>query len=174
VVCARWLRIFFLGYQRVLDHSPISTIAMVGFLLQGAMLLWFGAIRRELTFKAGLDLYGSVALALVAYAAVLYPMFSYLDGHFFPASPAFGLGTVPCPTTIFTFGLLLWTSGRVPKAVLVVPTLWALMGGISAPLNYGILEDVGLLLSGVLGTGLLLWRDHRAARGLTEMHPRYA
>jgi hypothetical protein len=60
----------------------------------------------------------------------------------------------------------------VPKWVLVVPTLWAVMGGISAPVNYGIREDLGLLVAGVLGAGLLLWRDRHASRP-TSLQPRY-
>lgn len=175
-LAAFWLWIggvFFMGYQRILDQSPISTIAMVGFLLEGLLLVWFGVVRHKLTFKASLNVFGIVGGALIAYAALIYPVFSYMDGHIFPASPGFGLGTVPCPTTIFTLGILLWTSSRVPKLVLVVPTLWAIMGGISAPLNYGIYEDLGLLVAGALASGLLLWRDHRAARG-AKLQPRYA
>ena len=165
--------VFFVGYQRNLDHSPISTVATVAFLLQGAALLWFGVLRRDLTFSARSDVFGIVGGALVAYAAAIYPIFAYLDGHVFPTSPGFGLGTVPCPTTIFTFGLLLWTSSRVPKWLLVVPFLWAVLGGVSAPLNYGIYEDLGLLAAGVLGAGLLLWRDHQAAPQ-ARLQPRHA
>ena len=88
ILAAFWLWIggvFFMGYQRVLDHSPISTVAMVGFLLQGCFLVWFGLVRRELTFKASLNVFGIVGGALIAYAALIYPLFSYLDGHIFPA-----------------------------------------------------------------------------------------
>ena len=176
ILAAFWLWIggvFFMGYQRVLDHSPLSTIAMIGFLIQGVVLVWFGVVRRELTFKASADFFGIIGGALIAYAGLVYPILSYLDGHVFPASPGFGLGTVPCPTTIFTFGLLLWTSSRVPKSVLVVPTLWAVLSGISAPVNYGIYEDVGLFIAGILGTGLLLWRDHQAGRR-ASLQPGYA
>jgi len=176
VLAAFWLWIggvFFMSYQRLIDQSPISTIATVAFLIQGVLFLWFGVVQRGLTFKPGLDVFGVTGGALLAYAGLIYPLFSYLGGHIFPASPGFGLGTVPCPTTIFTFGLLLWTSTRVPKWVLVVPTLWALMGGISAPLNYGIYEDLGLLVAGVLGTGLLLWRDRHVSRS-ASLQPRYA
>ncbi len=176
ILAAFWLWIggvFFMSYQRVLDHSPISTIATIGFLIQGVLFVWFGLVRRELTFKPNLDLFGVIGGTLIAYAGLIYPLFSYLDGHIFPASPGFGLGTVPCPTTIFTFGLLLWTSSRVPKSVLIIPTLWAVLGGISAPVNYGVYEDLGLLAAGVLGTGLLVWRD-RHASGAAKLQPRYA
>jgi hypothetical protein len=176
ILAAFWLwvgGVFFLGYQRVLDTSPISTVATVAFILQGLLWLWFGVVRRRLSFGASLTGYGIVGAALIAYAAVIYPTLSYLTGHVFPASPGFGLGTVPCPTTIFTFGLLLWTtSAAVPKRLLVVPFLWSLMG-LSAPINYGIYEDVGLVVAGVLGVGLLWWRDRQAAQP-ARLKPRFA
>jgi hypothetical protein len=59
---------------------------------------------------------------------------------------------------IFTFGLLLLTNATVPKSLLVIPFLWSLLG-VSASYQLGIREDMGLLLAGVLGVGLLLWRD---------------
>jgi Family of unknown function (DUF6064) len=132
ILAAQWLWIggvFFLGYQRVLDASPVSTIATLGFLIEGVLWMWFGVARRDLTFMAWSSPRGIAGAVLIAYAALAYPILSYLDGHVFPAIPGFGLGTVPCPTTIFTFGLLLWTSRRVPRWLLVVPTVWALMGG---------------------------------------------
>jgi hypothetical protein len=73
-------------------------------------------------------------------------------------------GVAPCPTVIFTFGLLLLTSTRIPKYLLLVPLAWSITSGISAPLNFGIYEDFGLVAAGVIGTGLLIWRDRRTGR----------
>jgi hypothetical protein len=86
----------------------------------------------------------------------LYPIIGGLLGHGYPRSPSFGVA--PCPTTIFTFGLLLWTSVRVPIYVLAIPLLWSLIG-FSAALWLGIREDIGLPIAGVLSTALLVWRD---------------
>ncbi len=63
----------------------------------------------------------------------------------------------------FTFGVLLLTASRMPKYLLIVPFAWAVTSGISAPLNFGIYEDFGLVAAGVVGTALLIWRDRRAA-----------
>jgi hypothetical protein len=38
-------------------------------------------------------------------------------------------GVTPCPVTLFTFGVLLLSTVRVPRRILVVPVLWALIGG---------------------------------------------
>jgi hypothetical protein len=87
---------------------------------------------------------------------VVYPVIGTLLGHAYPQSPVFGVA--PCPTTIFTFGLLLWTTAKVPKYVLVIPLLWSLLG-VTAAFTLGIREDTGLLVAGVVGTILLIWCD---------------
>jgi Family of unknown function (DUF6064) len=106
---------------------------------------------------------------LMIYAMLIYPLIGTLLGHGYPRSPSFGVA--PCPTTIFTFGLLLWTNARVPKIVLIIPFLWALLG-FSAALSLGVREDLGLLLAGVLSVAMLLWRDRTIAH--TGKRERYA
>jgi hypothetical protein len=113
-------------------------------------------LRHGLSFRARGDLYGLVGGLFIAYAMVLYPLLGLALGHHYPQSPVFGVA--PCPITIFTFGLLLWTDARVPRYVPVIPLLWSPLG-VMAALSLGIREDVGLLVAGLLGTALLLWRD---------------
>ena len=70
---------------------------------------------------------------------------------------------MPCPTTIFTFGLLLWTDRKVPKYLLVIPMIWAGIG-FSAAIQWGVLEDVMLLLAGFIATAMLVYRDKTQER----------
>jgi hypothetical protein len=93
---------------------------------------------------------------------IVYPILGMLLGHGYPRSPSFGVA--PCPTTIFTFGLLLLTNAKVPKSLMVIPFLWSLLG-ISASYQLGIHEDIGLLVASVLSVGLLFWRDRTALHG---------
>jgi hypothetical protein len=93
---------------------------------------------------------------MIVYAMIIYPILGTLLGHGYPRSPSFGVA--PCPTTIFTFGLLLLTSARVPKSLLVIPFLWSLLG-FTAAFLLGVPEDIGLLVAGFLGVALLFWRD---------------
>jgi hypothetical protein len=79
----------------------------------------------------------------------------YFLGHVYPHSPTFG---APCPTVIFTFGLLLWTDKKLPKYLLGIPLLWSLLG-ISAAVQWGVLEDVMLLISGLAATAMIVYRD---------------
>jgi hypothetical protein len=80
----------------------------------------------------------------------VYPAISYALGHRYPAAPTFGL---PCPTTIFTLGLLVWAGTALPRRVLIVPLLWALVG-TSAALSLGMVEDFGLLVSAI---AVMIW-----------------
>ncbi|MCX6132165.1 MAG: DUF6064 family protein [Ignavibacteriales bacterium] len=127
--------------------------------IQGSLFLVFGALYRRLSFHFRPNVYGFTGALLLLYAMILYPLLGYLFGHVYPKAPTFGL---PCPTTIFTFGLLLWTDLKVPKNVLIIPFLWSLIG-FSAALKLGILEDTGLLIAGIVGTALLVHRDRTSS-----------
>jgi hypothetical protein len=124
-------------------------------IIQGIVFLVFGVIKHRLSFSYKQNTYGITGAILILYAMVLYPLLGYALGHVYPRTPTFGL---PCPTTIFTFGLLLWTDLKVPKSVLIIPFLWSLIG-FSAALKLGILEDTGLLIAGIAGTALIVMRD---------------
>jgi hypothetical protein len=104
-------------------------------------------VKRRLHFSIENDTRGWLASALIAFALLLYPALGWLAGHRYPAIPTFGL---PCPTTIFTIGVLLHARGEVPRSVFVVPILWSLVGS-SAAFVLGVYQDLGLLVAGVAG-----------------------
>ena len=68
-------------------------------------------------------------------------------------------------TTIFTFGILLWTRSKLPKILLGIPLLWSTIG-FSGAVSLGIREDIGLLVAGVAGTTMIVIRDK--PRGTVE------
>ena len=148
--------------------SSINPAAYVFALLnvvQGIVFLVFGVFRPRLSFGFRADIYGIVGAIFVLYAMIVYPALGYSLGHAYPKAPTFGL---PCPTTIFTFGLLLWTDMKLPRTVLVIPFVWSIIG-FSAALTLGIREDIGLLVAGIVGTGLILFRDARAQKSETGL-----
>jgi hypothetical protein len=89
---------------------------------------------------------------------VIYPILGYFLGHGYPKSPGFGVA--PCPTTIFTFGLLLWTDKKVAKYILLIPFIWSIIG-FSAVIAFGMREDTGLLITALLGTILIIFKDRK-------------
>jgi hypothetical protein len=109
-----------------------------------------------------------VGTLLIAFALVGYPAIAYVLGQQYPAVPTFGL---PCPTVIFTLGLLTWCVRPVPRSVLVIPAAWALLG-MSAALDFGVWEDLGLLPAAILALGFMLWpRTRRTPVGPKSDRP---
>jgi hypothetical protein len=127
------------------------------FIIQSGLIFYTAVIKNTLSFCFKVDKYSVWGIILLSYALVIYPVLGHLLGHAYPQSPTFGL---PCPTTIFTFGLLLWTDKPVSKYLLIIPFIWSLFG-FSAALNLGILEDTGLLISGITVVLLLIIRDRK-------------
>ncbi len=133
------------------------------FIFQGLLFLFAGGMGSMLSFKFQPNSYGIVGSLLILYALLIYPVLGYFFGHAYPKNPTFGL---PCPTTIFTLGLLLWTDKFVPKYVLAIPLIWSIIG-FGAALSLGVIEDYGLLIAGVLGFILIIVRD-RSGYPLSE------
>lgn len=167
VLASFWLwmgAVYHLAFFR--DINQAALLFGVLFLIQGIAFVGTGVIRSDLHFAVRSDLYGWIGGLFMAYAMALYPIIGALLGHGYPQAPMFGVA--PCPATIFTFGLLLWTTGRVPGWLLLIPTLWALIG-FTAALTLGILEDTGLLVAGLVGTSLLLYRNRHERPSLHKV-----
>jgi hypothetical protein len=122
--------------------------------IQGILFL-VGVFRPNISFGHLNSLNTAVAIILIVYAMAGYQIFGYFLGHIYPKF--FPVGLVPCPTAVFTFGLLLLTNKRVPRYYIIVPAIVA-AGGIMAACN-GIYEDIGLIISGLTGSYLLLRRS---------------
>lgn len=140
--------------------SFFSTInpAAYGFgalcIVQGLIFVYTGLVKSSLSFQFHPDLKGITGGFFILYALVIYPILGALLGHVYPTSPTFG---APCPTTIFTFGLLLWADKAIPKYVLGIPLLWSIIG-FTAALSLTIREDIGLLIAGSVGTLLIFFK----------------
>lgn len=125
------------------------------FILQGSLFMTLGVFQNKLSFKLRSDLFGIAGIFLILFALIVYPVLGYFLGHVYPSSPTFGL---PCPTTIFTFGLLLLSQKKCPFIILIIPFIWSVIG-FTAAFNFGILEDTGLIVSGIVASILLLFRN---------------
>lgn len=114
------------------------------FIIQSVVFIFVGVLSSRLSFRFRFDAHGLIGGALVTYAVVVYPIIGILLGHPYPAAPTFG---VPCPTTIFTFGLLIGAGVNVRFYMLVIPLLWSVMG-LWAAISLGMYEDLGLVIAG--------------------------
>jgi hypothetical protein len=110
--------------------------------LQGILLIWYGVFKHELTFKWRLNSYGIIGGLIILYSLIAYPVFGTLAGHQFPRVPVFGL--MPCPTAMFTAGILLLAEPGFPRSLLLIPFVTAMMGMIGA-LMFRLPEDFPVL-----------------------------
>lgn len=136
------------------EINRAASVFGVMFVAQGILFLFEGAVNERLNFSFERTSEGVLGAIFIAYALAVYPLAGYALGHIFPASPTFG---APCPTAIFTFGLLLWTNKKLPLYLLVIPVLWTFVAA-SAAIVFGVIEDFGLLAAGTIGTACIVRR----------------
>jgi len=145
-----WMAIAYhlLNFSRI---NPAAYAFAAFFLTQAVLFLWWAMSNRSLSLDFRADLRGAVAISMLTYAVVVYPLLSVSFGQSWPSTPTFG---VPCPTTIFTLGIL--TGARAPRTwiLAVVPLLWSLVGG-SAAFLLGVWQDLGLLATGLAATAVI-------------------
>lgn len=134
--------------------TPAAWLFGTAFLVQSALFLHEAWGQAPFGFRFGIEPRRLAGAAFIAYAAVVYPLIGPFFGHAWPQAPYFGVA--PCPTVIFTFGILLLADkDRVAPGLVLIPFAWSLVGG-SAALLLGVPEDYGLLIAGLLSTLLLL------------------
>jgi hypothetical protein len=159
-----WTGIVFLAiYYRQLNGAV--AVVFGGLLaLQGLLLLYAGVWKGTLRFDVDWRPSKLVGGVMIVYALLIYPILGVMTGHGYPASPLFGVA--PCPTTIFTFGIFLWSESKFPRYLLWIPLLWSLIG-VGAALGLGVYEDAAMPISGVVATIVLLLRE----RHVPTLHP---
>ncbi len=141
-----WIGIqFYLVYFKEL--MPAYQVFGVLFLVQAIIFVIEGAVRNRIKFGFKANLYGLTGAVLIVYAMFGYQALEYLLDRGYPEILSFGM--FPCPTVIFSLGILLWTKTKIPSYILLFPILTALSGFIPA-FMIGIVEDIGLIISGIL------------------------
>lgn len=123
------------------------------FILQGILIL-IQTFRGRLDFSFSARPWDYVAYFFLLFGLLIYPVISYFAAGDFANTIALGL---PCPTTIYTFGFFMLAGTRFPKYLLIIPTLWAIVG-LSAALNFGVYQDVMILVSAIFADIALLGR----------------
>lgn len=152
---------FGFGFARQL--SPAGYLFAAIFLGEAALLAHATFRPGALTFSAAPGWRTAASAIVLAYALVGYPVIGLLAGRAPVESP--WLGVVPCPTTIFTIGLLLRSTSRTPARFLLLPIVWSFVGTMAA-LRFGILEDLGMTAAALAGVASLLLPRHAPATGV--------
>lgn len=134
----------------ILHFSAINRAAYVFglfFIIQGVLFIIAGVIYSKLSFRITSSIAFGAGTCLIFYALVVYQLLGKVAGHNWPRIPVFGVA--PCPTVIFTFGMLLWAVKPIPFYMHIVPLLWALVG-TSAAIKLGVPQDYGLTAAGFI------------------------
>jgi hypothetical protein len=124
--------------------NPAAWLFAAFFVTQAWLFVWFGIVHGRLRFSTGKTARHVLAALLVAYS-LAYPILNLALGLEYPRIPLFA---VPCPTALFTAGLLL-AADRPPWSLLVVPVLWSLIG-TSAAVLFDVRADFMLFPAAVL------------------------
>lgn len=123
--------------------NPAAYGFAVLFIVQGLIFLRSGLRSHSVSMRIERDTGTMIAAGLLVYAMVIYSVIGILIGRGWPRAPVFGVA--PCPTTIFTLGLLILA--RQPTSWhAAIPVVWALIGATAAAL-LGVHEDLGLLVA---------------------------
>lgn len=126
--------------------NPAARMFALAFVLQALLLLFLPSVP-----SAELGARRAMGWAAVVLAGAIYPLAGIALGHRYPDAPVFGIA--PCPTTMFTFGVLLLAGARA--SLFIIPTLWSLLA-LSAALNFGMWEDLALPVV-ALAAWVVLW-----------------
>jgi Family of unknown function (DUF6064) len=145
--------------------NPAAKMFAALFLLQAALFAACALKDKSLRIQIHRDLRAGAAIVILAYSMIVYEALGLAAGHGLMAGPLFGVA--PCPTAIFTIGLLILMRGRVVKWLAVIPLIWAVIG-TSAAVLLGIREDLGLAAAGIALVIFLIldyWRGISASPG---------
>jgi hypothetical protein len=107
------------------------------------VFVWSGIVQGRLHFAARRSSWSPVAWGLIGYA-LAYPALNAFQHGTWLSIPTFG---VPCPTTIFTAGLLVLATPR-SWTLSSIPVLWSAIGG-SAAFLLGVRADYALPVAGI-------------------------
>jgi len=139
--------------------NPAAWIFAGMFVFEAACLTWVVVKQPSIHFDVAGTWRGRIAAALLIYA-VLYPFLVWLSGHELSRGPVFA---VPCPTALFTAGILLAVRPAVSRWLYVVPVAWSVIAG-SAAILFGIAPDFALFAAAAAMAvdALIVFRPSRA------------
>ena len=153
-----------IGYHYLFfaEINPAATLFVGFFVAQAILFVANAVVANGMRFEIGRDLRSSSGVAVIAYAMLIYPILGILTGHELLAGPMFGVA--PCPTTIFTIGLLMLARGKWVVWLSIIPLIWSLVG-LAAAVQLGIPEDFGLPIAGFALMSFLAIESLQARRG---------
>src|ERR1035437_2693869 len=141
------------------ETNPAGWLFGILFIVNAVLIFNEGVLNERLKFNFSSNLSGIAGTFFVIFSLLIYPTIGFLLGREFPANPTFG---TPCPTTVYTFGMLMLAGKRLPVRLIWIPLFWSAFG-ISAALSMGITEDLVLPVAGLV-LAALVWHGRMATK----------
>jgi len=124
------------------------------FIVQGIFFLFETFSTKRLVFEFKGSFIGLIGYFLIWFGLIIYPALIYSAKTSVYEVISLGL---PCPTTILTFGFMMLTHRSFSKYLLIIPTIWAVIG-TGAAINFGIYADYVMIVSAILANIYLIAR----------------
>jgi hypothetical protein len=143
-----------IGYHLIF-YSHINILSLgygVVFILQGLFLLWEGVLLHNLKFVFRMSVQAYLGYFFILYGLIIYPVAGYLAEPIVSRTISIGL---PSPTIILTFGFLLLCDKKFSKYLLIIPSLWAVIG-MSAGIKSGEYQGLMMVLAAVVADVMIL------------------
>jgi hypothetical protein len=137
--------------------AEINKVAFVFggiFILQGLLILFNTFVKGRLIFDFFPKTKDYLGYFFIIFGLILYPIIGYFMVDSLTKTISLGL---PCPTTILTFGFFMLTNNKFPKYLLIIPSLWAIIG-LSAAINFGVYQDFMILITAIIADIVLIKR----------------
>jgi len=123
------------------------------FILQGIFIV-IATVKSKLEFEWSINWASYLGYFFVLFGLIIYPLLSYSLESSLEQTITFGL---PCPTTIITFGLLMLSKRKMNKYLVIIPSIWAVIG-TGAAINFGVYPDYVMILAALVADVYLLKR----------------
>lgn len=125
------------------------------FIVQGLLII-INTFKGKLAFSFEFTKAHLIGYFFIIFGLFIYPLIGYFLDSSFIRTISLGL---PCPTTIFTFGIFLLTNKNFSKHLLVIPSIWAIVG-LSAAINFGVYQDYMMLIAAIFANIILIKRKY--------------
>ncbi|MCF8236161.1 MAG: DUF6064 family protein [Bacteroidales bacterium] len=134
--------------------NPAAWIFGSLFILQGLFFILEGPMGKKITFHFDKTGRAYTGYFFIVFGILIYPIIQYFMEMSWLRTISLGL---PCPTTILTFGLLMLTTRSFRKYLLIIPSIWAIIGSFAA-IKFNVYQDVVMLLAAIVADIWLLKR----------------
>lgn len=138
----------------IVFFTVINKLAFVfgtAFIVQGLVILINTFRKDQLTYSYYSQTKNYFGYLFILFSLIIYPLISYFIQGSFNRIIALGL---LCPSTIFTFGCFMMTGDKFPKYLLIIPSIWAIIG-VSAVIQFGVYQDFMMPITAIIADIML-------------------